>query len=87
MQRHQLKTKMHCRDAGWKEEKPCGDGQRARSILTEQHLLQLVSDDWSPRGVFKERVPKARENGDNYQLPMCHPHEVKTFPDVWSFLK
>lgn len=33
---------------------------------------------------FKERVPKARENGDNYQLPQCHPHEVKTFPDVWS---
>lgn len=33
------------------EEKPCGDGQSAGSILTEQYLLPLVSDDWSPRGV------------------------------------
>lgn len=33
---------------------------------------------------FKERVAKAGENGDNYQLPQCRPHEVKAFPDIWS---
>lgn len=65
------------------EEKPCGDGQSAGSILTEQHLLQLVMVT-GLQEEFKERVPKAREHGDNYQLPKCRPHEVKTFPDIWS---